>query len=215
MMSKSKQKMKELNSICEDDIDCKNKRCYKLHNERKRLNICKFDTFFIPYKDDGCHFEDCTHVHPKRNAFYIQKDKDFDNLIESVVNHLELDDDTPIIEDWKLLMRNIYGNDFDKLYQELYSYCVNINQLSYQLEALPFHNPKSYVYYLQNILSNIYKNHQEYNILLQYMFIRYDEHKNDYEFLCKKLYEDIQYVTMYKENAQKMLYQNYGINISF
>jgi len=215
MLNKRQMKINENNTICLDDIYCKNKRCCKLHIERKRLNICKFDVFFVPYKDDGCHFEDCTHVHPKRNAFYIQKDKDFDNLIESVVNHLELDDNTSIIEDWKLLMRNLYGNDFEQLYKELYTYYVNINQLSYQLEALSFNDPKSYVYYLQNILSNIYINHQKFNRLLQSMLIRYNEYINDFILLSNKLHEDIQYISMYKHNAKKMLYKNYGINIIF
>ncbi len=201
--------------LCLDDIDCKNKRCFKLHNERKRLNICKFDVFFVPYKDDGCHFEDCTHVHPKRNAFYIQKDKDFDNLIESVVNHLELDDTTSIIEDWKLLMRNIHGNNYDELYQELYNYCLNINHFSFQLEGLQFYEPKSYIYYLQNILSNIYDNHQKFDALLKSMVLQYDEKQDDYILLCNKLQEDIQFVSMYKHNAKKMLYHNYGITINF
>ena len=215
MISKTKQKMKENNSMCMDDIDCKNKRCSKLHNERKRLNICKFDVFFVPYKDDGCHFEDCTHNHPKRNSFYIQKEKDFDDLIKSVIDVLGLDDDIPVTNDWKKLINNVYYDEYNKLYEELYNYCVNINQLSYQLEALQFYDPQSYVYYLQNILSKIYMNHQSFNLLLKRMLLRYDEHKNDYEFLCKKLYEDIQYVTMYKENAQKILYQQYGVNIIF
>ncbi len=205
--------IKERQTLCEDDINCKNKRCYKLHNKRKQLNICKFDIFFIPYKDDGCHFEDCTHNHPNRNAFYIQKDKDFDNLIESVVNHLELDDNISIIEDWKILMHNINGNDFDKLYQELYSYCANINQLSYQLEALQFSNPRSFIYYLQNILSNIYINYEQFDNLLKNMLLRYDEQKDIYILLCNQLKEDIQYIDTCKYNAQNMLYQKYGINI--
>jgi len=208
--------IKEIKDVlCVDDINCKNKKCYKLHNERKRLNICKFDVFFNPYKDDGCHFEDCTHNHPKKNAFNIQKEKDFDNLIVSVVNHLDLDDDTLIIEEWKLLMNNLYGNDFDELYKELYSYCININQLSYQLEALHFNEPNSYIYYLKNIVEHIYVNYQKFNKLLTNMVLRYDEHKEEYAILYNKVKEDIQYISMYKYNAKKMLYQNYGINIHF
>lgn len=202
-------------SICSDDIYCRRKRCPKLHNERKRFNICKFDIFFIPYEDNGCHFEDCVYVHPKREAFYIQKEKDFDNTVISVFNHLELDDDTPIINDWKILMRNIHGNDFDELYEELYSYYLIINKLSFQLEALQFHYSKSYMYYLENILSNIYVNYQKFNKLLKYILIRYDEHKEDFIILYNKVEEDIEYITMYKENAKKMLYQTCGININF
>lgn len=220
MLRKTYPKLRKPNSICIDDIDCKNKRCYKLHNERKRFNICKFDIFFVPYIEDGCHFEDCTHNHPKRNSFYIQKDKDFDDLVISVVNHLELDDDTSIIEDWKRLMRNLYGDDLDKLYQELYqelnTYCINVNQLSFQLKALQLDDPQSYIYYFQNILENIYINYHKFNTLLQSIMIRYyDKHKDEYLFLYNRLNENIQYISMYKENAKNILYQYYGININF
>ncbi len=215
MISKTKQKMKENSCICIDDIDCKNKRCYKLHNERKRLNICKFDTFFIPYKDDGCHFEDCTHNHPKRNAFYIQKEKDFDDLIKSVIDVLGLDDDIPVANDWKKLVNNVYYDEYNKLYEELYNYCANINKLSFELEALQFNDPRSYIYMLQSIISNIYINHQKFNMLLKNMIFRYNDHINDFTILCNKLQEDIQYVSMYKYGAKNMLYQNYGININF
>lgn len=208
-------KNKENNIFCLDDIDCKNKRCYKLHNERRRLNICKFDIFFVPYKDDGCHFEDCNFNHPKRNSFYIEKEKDFDNLIISVVNHLELDDDKSITNDWKRLMLNINQDDFNKVYQELYSYYVIVNKLSYKLESLQFNDPQSYIYFLQNILSNIYINHTNFNRLLKNAIMLYNNHMKDFVFLCNKLQEDIQYVSMFKYNTKNMLYQNYGININF
>ncbi len=212
MLNKRQMKTNENHSLCIDDIHCKNKRCYKLHIERKRLNICKFDTFFIPYKDEGCHFEDCTHIHPKRDTFCIQKEKDFEHLIDSVVNHLNLDDNIPLIEDWKRLMNNVY-DDFNEMYQELYMYCSNINTLSFQLEKLIYNT--HYVYYMENILSNIYENHQKFKDLFKSMILRYDEHKEEYMLLYNKVQEDIHYVDVYKYNAKKMLYQNYGIQVNF
>ncbi len=207
--------IKLYSNICVNDIDCKNKKCYKLHNERKRLNICKFDTFFVPYKDEGCHFEDCTHNHPKRNAFNIEKEKDFDNLVLSVVNHLKLDDDENVIEDWKILMHNLNGNDFETLYKELYSYCVNINKLSYELQNLPFYQPENYVYCVRNILYNIEINYNKFKNKFTNMILRYDENKENYVLLYNKLQEDMDYIKMYKNNAQIMLYQNYGTEIYF
>jgi hypothetical protein len=203
--------------LCIDDIHCKNKRCLKLHSERKRLNVCKFDVFFVPYKDEGCHFEDCFRIHPKRDSFNIKKEKDFDDLILSVINVLELDkdDDIPIIEDWRKLINNIYNTNFNELYNELYTHCANINSLSFQLEALQINQVESYIFYVKNILSNIYNNHQKFNIILKNIVFRYGKFQNQFIGLCNKVNEDIQYVITYKYNTKLMLYQTYGINIDF
>ncbi len=202
-------------NICFDDIYCKNKKCSKEHVERKRLNICRFDIFFIPYKDDGCHFEDCEYIHPKRRAFYTEKNKDFDNLVLSVFNHLELDDDTSIIDDWKKLMININGNDFDITYQEIYTYCLTINHLSYELEGLQFFDIKDYINNIKHILSNIYMNYEKIKKKINYIVLMYEEHIDQYRLLISNLDKDIEYVNTYQKNAKIFLYQNYGINIHF
>ncbi len=217
MTSKKQNKINENNAICYDDVNCKNKKCSKIHNERKRLNVCKFDVFFVPYKDEGCHFEDCFRTHPKRDAFNIQKEKDFDDLILSVINVLELDkdDNIAIVEDWQKLINNVYNINFNEIYSQLYSYCENINRLSFQLEALQINQLESYIFYVKNILLNIYDNHQKFNILFKNIAFRNGRVHDKYIGLCNKVNEDIQYVMAYKYNAQIILYQTYGINIVF
>ncbi len=139
----------EQNIYCFDDLQCKNKKCKKIHPERKRLNICQFDIFFIPNKDRGCHFEDCTFHHPRRIQYEKKKESDFDDLIYSVVDFVLKDEDSDFNTQ----------SDLRKLYQNLYSYQELENDF-----VIKFKNVENILYQSQQLYSNaILQTKADYN----------------------------------------------------
>lgn len=98
--------------VCFKDVQCDDPKCEKTHPERKRLNICQFDVFFNPKcGDNGCHFEDCSFYHLRRDAYYRQKEIEFDGLVYSVVDSvLRGEDDAIVLKDeYKKCMRNLFS----------------------------------------------------------------------------------------------------------
>lgn len=113
-LSDIRQRVYVSKKICNYDIHCRNKKCKDSHPERKRLNICQFDVFFLPDRDSGCHFEDCTFVHIRRDEYEKKKkleeerkEREFDDLVHSMVDFLFEDDRCDIKYDLHRLFCNL------------------------------------------------------------------------------------------------------------
>jgi hypothetical protein len=140
---------------CVDDIECTNKKCKKIHIERKRLNICQFDVFFIPNKDNGCHFEDCDFKHPRRVDYEKKKEVEFDELIHSVVNCLLKDEDSNLQNDLRTFYLKIYS--YEELENELVDKVSNIryivNQSQYLYSNVSLHTKDDYTKFMDDFMS--------------------------------------------------------------
>lgn len=170
------------NQTCLLDILCKNKKCSKLHIKRKELNICKFDIFFVPYGDGGCHFEDCTFKHPNRDNFLQDKEKHIDNLVNSVFNSLGLDDDIPIMKDWNKLINNI-NNDFMSKYNELYNYVNIINTLCNELQKVQLFDKYSYIDRMNKIIVIIRDYYLKFTTLFRQLYFEFNCTKQNINYL--------------------------------
>ncbi len=202
------------NNICLSDILCRNKKCNKQHIKRKELNICKFDVFFIPYKDDGCHFEDCTYNHPNRSNFKKNKEEEIDNLINSVVNSLELDDNVSIFKDWNRLIDNI-NNENEKKYKSMCEHFNKIEFYSYEIKKMEnlIYYDRIYIQKMSQTILTIKSHYIEFVELFKKLVLESNDllYKNKIIILNNKILNIMNYVN----NCQNNLLNIIRLNISY
>jgi hypothetical protein len=155
-----------------DDIYCKNKSCKKVHVERKRQHICQFDIFFIHGKDRGCHFNDCTFFHPRRDHYEMMKEEELEKVATSVAESILFDSNS------KSTSEEI-NTSLKKLLTDLYSYQEFEEDLNQNLQNIEKILHQSQEYYANTTIHI----QSEYHLFMS----RFGEFITQFEGLCQRI----------------------------
>ncbi len=181
---------KEIRPICVDDIYCKNKSCKKLHVERKRQHICQFDIFFIPDKDRGCHFNDCTFFHPRRDHYEMMKEEELENVATSVA-------ETVLYENTSKNECEKVDETLKKLLTDLYSYQEFEDDLNQKLSQTETLLHQSQEYYSNSTI----RIQSEYHLFMS----RFGEFVSQFEGLCQRINVNcVRFASLYPKSKGKI-----------
>jgi hypothetical protein len=177
-------------NVCVDDIYCKNKSCKKLHVERKRQHICQFDIFFIPDKDRGCHFNDCTFFHPRRDHCEMMKEDALEKVATSVA-------ETVLYEPTSKSEKEDVNEALKKLLTNLYSYHEfedDLNQKLSQSEEILHQSQEYYTCTTIRIQS-------EYHLFMS----KFNEFVSQFEGLCQRINVNcVRFASLYPKSKGKI-----------